>query len=147
MTKIENFWNRFLFKNNLPKDTILSDVFSFDITQKKSNFLLQLVLNEKKTATTSLYVKEEFNTKVGEYNIVTTFRGIPKAVIQITDVKILKLKDMTFELAKLEGEDEIFDTWKKTHEEFLSIDAKNYNISLNEDTLIVFEIFKLVYKE
>ncbi|MBQ7308191.1 MAG: ASCH domain-containing protein, partial [Clostridia bacterium] len=105
MTKIENFWNRFLLKNNLPKNTILSDVFSFDITQKKSNFLLQLVLNEKKTATTSLYVKEEFNTKIGEYNIVTTFRGVPKAVIQITDVKILKLKDMTFELAKLEGED------------------------------------------
>ena len=147
MTKIQKFWDRFLNKHSLPNNTVCSDIFSFDITQKKSNYLLQLVLEEKKTATTSLYIEKEFNTRVGEYNIVTTFRGVPKAIIQITDVKILKLKDMTFELARLEGEDETFDSWKKTHEEFLSVDAKNYNMTLNENTLIVFEIFKLVYKE
>ncbi|MBQ7307032.1 MAG: ASCH domain-containing protein [Clostridia bacterium] len=147
MVKIEKFWNRFLQAKNLPVNTKYSDVYSFDVTQKNSDKLLKLVKENKKTATTSLYVESEFSTQVGEYNILTTFKGTPKAIVKITDVKIMAFKDMTFELAKLEGEDKVFDTWKKTHIDFLKIDAKNYNIQFNDNTKIVFEIFELVYKE
>lgn len=99
----------------------------------------------KKRATTSLYINTEYNTKIGDYNIVTTFKGYPSAVIQIKDVIIRPFKDMDFNLIKLEGEDKTLKSWQKKHIEFLSIDAKNYNIKLNIDTLVVFEIFDIVY--
>lgn len=147
MDKLEKFWNEFKSKNNLPNNLKYADSYYFDFTEKSANKLLKLVKENKKQATTSLYIENEFNTKIGEYNIITTFKGNPRAIIQITDFIIKPFKEMTFDLVKLEGEDKTFESWKKKHIEFLSIDAQNYNVDFNENTLIVFEKFKLVYKK
>lgn len=145
MKAIDKFWNKFLIENNLPSDLKYTDVFYFDITEKSANKLLRLVRKGKKKATTSLYIEKEYNTKIGDYNIVTTFKGYPSAIIQIKDILIKPFKNMSFDLVKLEGEDRTFESWQKKHIEFLSIDAKNYNIEFNMDTLVVFEIFNAVY--
>lgn len=50
---------------------------------------------------------------------------------------------MTEELAKLEGEGDLsLEYWKNVHYEFF----KSYNKDFNDDTKVVFEIFKVVYK-
>ena len=49
---------------------------------------------------------------------------------------------MTWALAKLEGENETLEDWSKIHTMFFKIRNKNFN----ENTLIVFEKFKLVKK-
>ena len=145
--KINKFWQRFLEKNNLPQSTTFTESFYFEFTEKPANKLLKLVKENKKVATTSLLIKNEEIAKQGDFSIVTTFKGTPKAVIQTQKVLVMPFKEMTFELAKLEGEDKTFESWKQKHIAFLSEVAKLKNMNFDENSLIVFEIFKTIYTE
>lgn len=104
--------------------------------------LLNLVLSGKKTATSCLYNKNEDIAKVGDLSIITTSNGKDACIIQTEEVIILPFYKMTWELAKLEGENENLEDWFKIHTTFFKTRNKNFN----ENTLIVFEKFKLVKK-
>lgn len=52
----------------------------------------------------------------------------------------MKFKEMTEDLAKLEGEGDLsLEYWKNTHYNFF----KSYNSKFNNEILIVFEIFEV----
>lgn len=104
--------------------------------------LINLVLSGKKTATSCLYNKNEDIAKVGDLSIITTSNGKDACIIQTEEVIILPFYKMTWALAKLEGENETLEDWSKIHTMFFKTRNKNFN----ENTLIVFEKFKLVKK-
>ena len=144
--KINKFWQRFLEKNNLPQSTTFTESFYFEFTEKPANKLLKLVKENKKVATTSLLIKNEEIAKQGDFSIVTTFKGTPKAVIQTQKVLVMPFKEMTFEIAKLEGEDECLDTWIKNHVAFFKEEGEEKGYSFTYDMPIFSEEFELVYK-
>ena len=102
--------------------------------------LLNLVLAGKKKATCYLYDENEELAKIGDLSVITTSDGKDACIIQTEDVKILPFNEITWDLAKLEGETNNLEEWIKIHTKFF----KTRNKDFNESTLIVFERFKLL---
>ena len=113
--------------------------WSFGIDNDK---LIELVLKNEKTATTSLYNEEKI-PKVGDISIITYNNGNDACMIETVDVIITEFKNITKDLAYLEGEgDKSLESYKKVHNNFFKTIDKNFN----DDTKVVFEIFKMIEK-
>ncbi len=124
------------------------DRWHFDNNEKAANELLQLVLQGKKTATSSSYlVYEKENMpipKVGDKSIVTYFDGREGCVIETTNVRLIPYNEMTYDIIKLEGEDDNLESWQQTHERFFKEDGLMSGYEFSEDMLVVFEEFKVI---
>lgn len=104
--------------------------------------LLNLVLTGKKRATCYLYDKNDRLAKVGDLSIITTSDGKDACIIQTEEVVVLPFNEMTWNLAKLEGETNNLEEWTKIHINFFKTRKNDFK----QDTLIVFEKFKLKYR-
>ena len=109
--------------------------WSFGIDNNK---LIKLVLEGKKQATTSNYDPNELPI-IGQQSIIVFDNGEDACIVETTDFKVLKFKDIDSNLSNLEGEGS-FESWKENHIKFFKL----YDESFNEDTLVVFETFKLI---
>ena len=150
MNKIDDFFNRFKIYSNQPQSTY-KESFFFDLTERSANYLLDLVLSGVKKATaSSLYayqIENEALPKVGEYSIVTDFFGHPYAVIQTKAITILPFKEMTYEICKREGEDDTLLSWQNNHIHFFKEEGKLLGYTFDEQMMVVFEDFEVVYQE
>ena len=97
--------------------------------------LVSLVLNSKKTATASLYEYDSLPT-VGELSILTDSNNNDMCILKTKKVIITKFKNITWNLAKLEGENTSLEEWRKVHKDYFS--KTNYNF--NDDTKVIFEV-------
>ena len=101
--------------------------------------LVKLVLDGKKTATTSLY---EINSlpKVGDISILTDSNNDDVCILKTKEVIVTKFKNITWDIAKLEGENNSLEEWRKVHKDYFNkIDS-----SFNDDTKVIFEIFEVI---
>lgn len=148
---IEDFWHRFLVENRLPPDSTYFDCFHFELTEKWAEELLRLVLlGQKKATASSLYAFEKENLRlpeVGDFSIVTNWAGEPKCVIQTSKVRILPFREMTYDICKLEGEDDTLASWQRGHQRFFTEEGKELGYEFTEDMPVVFEEFEVVYQE
>lgn len=104
-----------------------------------NDYLVDLVLSGKKRATTSLYDSADFST-VGEVSILTFSDGSIACITKTSRVVVTEFKNITRDLAKLEGENNSIDEWKEEHIEFF----KSIDNNFNENTKVVFEVFEVV---
>ena len=146
---IDKFWNEFLLKTNRDKDTKYIECFHFELTEKWANELLKLVLIGQKRATSSSLLAYQITGEriphIGDLSIVTDWKGIPKCVIETTDVTIILFKDITFDICKREGEDEDLESWRKGHISFFSSEGNELGYKFTEDMPVIFEDFKMVF--
>ena len=103
--------------------------------------LVKLVLEGKKTATTSLYVIDSL-PKVGYISILTDSNDNNVCITKTKEVIVTEFKNITWDLAKLEGENNSLEEWRKFHIDYFSKIDSNFN----EDTKVIFEIFEVVEK-
>ncbi|NLO84888.1 MAG: ASCH domain-containing protein [Clostridiales bacterium] len=147
---IGEFWLIYITEARLSEGTKYIDSFHFGSDEKLANELLALVLIGQKQATTSCLKAYEIEgdelPKVGGYSIVTDWDGTPKCVIQTTQVTLLSLRDMTFDICKREGEDECLQTWREAHIPSFTQEGVELGYEFTEDQMVVFEDFKLVYQ-
>lgn len=106
-----------------------------------ANQLVELVLEGKKTATTYLYEDDE-KYKENDISILTDINGNDVCLIQTKKIIITTFKNITWDLAVLEGENNSLDDWRKEHYNFF----KKINPDFNKDTKVVFEIFEMINK-
>lgn len=119
----------------------------FEMTEKESNAILSLVLMGNKRATSSSlpgYADGEPLPTVGDISVITQWDGTPACVVKTTNVITLPFCEMTFELAKLEGEDDTLESWKKSHAAFWIEEGKKLGYTFSEDMPIVFEEFEIL---
>ncbi|WP_088035142.1 ASCH domain-containing protein [Evansella clarkii] len=142
--KIQQFWQDFCTANNMKKIEY-KDAFQFGVS---ADWLAELVVEGKKTATTSGFVfyeiEKEDLPKAGEYSIVLDGREEPAAVIQIQSVEVVPMNEVTEEFALAEGEGD-YRYWWDAHEEFFSGLLKEHGLEFSSDMLVVCERFKKVY--
>lgn len=103
--------------------------------------LVNLVLNGKKTATTSLYELDNVS-KVGDISILTDSKDSNICFIKTISVVITEFKNITWNLAKLEGENKSLNEWKETHMNYFNKIDSNFN----ENTKVIFEVFEVIKK-
>lgn len=103
--------------------------------------LVNLVLEGKKTATTSLYELDNIS-KVGDISILTDLKDNTVCLIKTINVVITEFKNITWDLAKLEGENKSLSEWKENHMNFFKKTDPNFN----ENTKVIFEVFEVIKK-
>ena len=120
----------------------------FELTEGAANYLLGLVLDGKKRATASSlwgYALEgEALPEAGQMSVITYWDGTPGCVIRTMNVRIIPYREMTYDIAKLEGEDDTLESWKKNHEAFFTEEGKELGYTFSEDMPVIFEEFEVV---
>ncbi len=120
----------------------------FELTESACNQLLDLVLAGKKRATSSSLLSfqaagEEI-PKAGDLSVITNWDGVPRCVIMTKAVRVMRYGDITFDIAKLEGEDDSLESWRRSHERFFREEGAELGYSFSEDLDVVFEEFEVV---
>ncbi|MBR6970597.1 MAG: ASCH domain-containing protein [Firmicutes bacterium] len=120
----------------------------FERTESACNDLLGLVLQGKKRATSSslagYQISGEKPPEEGELSVITDWDGNPRCVIRTVRVTRLPYKDITFDLARREGEDDTLESWRNNHEKFFREEGKELGYEFSEDMTVVFEEFEVV---
>ncbi len=116
--------------------------------------LVAAILAGEKTSSTSLLIEYEHDDEplpeVGERSIVVDSEDKPVAVIETTDVRVLRLGDIDLAHPMDEGEGyETVAAWRAGHEHFWhSPEMRSYlgasAFVVDDDTLAVAERFRLV---
>ena len=120
----------------------------FELTEGACNYLLDLVLKGQKKATASsvlgYQIEGEEIPKEGNLSVITDWDGNPRCVIKTTRVRIIPYKDMTFDIAKLEGEDDTLESWRKNHEKCFTEGGKDLGYKFSEEMEVIFEEFEVI---
>lgn len=147
----EELWKEYKTIKNLPEDMEYIESFHFELTEYWANALLQLVLDGIKKATSSSALGYEIQgeriPQKGDYSIVTDWDGNARCIIQTTNVRLLPFSDITYEICKLEGEDDTLESWREGHIAFFKEDGKEVGYEFTEDMPVIFEEFEVVYRK
>ena len=151
MLEVEKFWFEYLEKNNLPKTTPYSGEFILGEDEVSCLQLSALILGGKKTgsftALDSFIIDNEPLPIAGSNYVVADWNEVPLCIIQTTKVTILPYNQITWEMAEKEGEEDSFESWKESHNEFFEYDAEIMGYEFKPDMPVVFEEFKVIYKK
>ena len=144
MNKIEHFWSAFCESNQLQAATY-QDAFQFGV---EADWLADLVVQGKKTATTSGFVFYELENEklpeAGEYYIVLNAKDEPVAVIQVESVEVLPMNKVSETFALAEGEGD-YQYWWKEHEAFFTNALQAYGKTFSPDMRVVCETFRKMF--
>ena len=103
--------------------------------------LANLVLDGKKSATTSLYELDNV-PKIGDISVLTDSKNNSMCIVKAKKVIVTQFKNITWDLAKLEGENTSLDEWRKNHINYFNKVDSNFN----ENTMVIFEVFEVIKK-
>ena len=110
--------------------------------------MVGLVLKGQKRATSSSVWGYEIEgdeiPAEGKLSVITDWDGNPRCVIRTTRVRILPYKDITFDIARLEGEDDSLESWRGNHETFFREEGKELGYEFSEEMPVIFEEFEVV---
>lgn len=148
---VQAFWERFLQSSGRPANTRYLDCYHFTADETLANELLALTLRGQKAATTSLFHLYELDgdplPEPGDLSVITGWDGVPRCVIETTAVRIIPFQDMTFDICKREGEDDTLESWRANHLRAFERDEAEYGFTFTWDMPVVFEDFKVIYRE
>jgi uncharacterized protein YhfF len=100
--------------------------------------LVEAVLRGEKTATAGLHGIDPL-PQAGERFLLLDFDDQPVAIIETTEVRVLRADEVDLQFARDEGEGfETVADWREAHERFWS------DREIEDDTLVVAERFRLV---
>lgn len=147
---VEAYWQNFLAQTGRSPSARYAACFHFGSGRQMADSLLELVLTGKKRATASAlpgYALEgEALPQVDDLIILTNFDGQPRCVVQVTAVTILPFRDITFDIAGREGEDENLESWRAGHIKFFTQDGEELGFTFSFDMPVVFEDFEVIYR-
>ena len=146
------FWKQYLKDTNQNEnEAVYSGELVFENEGMTGRTQLSMVLSGSKTAMFTPLETIEINLEkmpvTGEVYVVLDTNDEPRCVIELTDVRIIPLNEISWELARKDGEDEDMQDWKEKMEEFLEEEADLCGFEALPDSKIVCEIFKLIYKK
>jgi uncharacterized protein YhfF len=146
---IEKFWAEFLRLTGRDASHRYAYCFYFGWNEALAEELLALVLAGRKRATCSSARSFEIEgdplPKAGDMSVVTNWAGEPKCVIETTRVRVLPFREVGFDMAVREGEDDTLESWRQGHIRAFTHDAQAMGFEFSEDMPVVFEDFTVIY--
>ena len=150
MTNLDEFWQKFITEKNLPQETKCAGDLFFEAKNFVSDELIALLISGQKTAFFSSYatfaIDQEPLPVSGELYVVVDRTNMPVCVIELESVNILPFNEVTWEMAKKEGEDETLEAWREKHQEYLEDEGAMLGFEFSPDIKLVYQSFRLVYK-
>ena len=149
---VKEMWKKYLstIGENINVTGKTYESWYFCNNEKDANELAGLVKKGIKKATASLHclyeIENELIPEVGDYAVITNWKGVAQSIIQITSINTIPFKEVTEEFAAKEGEgDKTLSFWRKVHRKFFTLELKEYSKKFSEDMLVVCEEFEVVY--
>lgn len=145
---IESFWHELRSADpTLPETT--PEAWAFGATRAQADDLLALVLDGIKTGTaSSLWDYDATGDRlpaVGDLSIVLDGDGMPRALIETTDVRTVPFDAVLGPHALAEGEGDLtLAHWRTVHERFWREHSENPR-GFEPDMPVVCELFRLRY--
>lgn len=144
------FWNKFISETNASPNLKYSGDYQFGYTENSMTPITSLVLAGKKTAICSSLISYDVDKlpvpKINDYYVITDTNDNPVCIVKNIAVTKIAFKDVTWNLAQKEGEDENMEQWRKSHIEYFTEEADIIGYKFSESMPIVFEEFEVVYK-
>ncbi|MBO3084830.1 ASCH domain-containing protein [Cellulomonas fengjieae] len=130
------------------EDVLAPPAWSFGDNPALADQLLTLVLDGRKTATSTALVELTDvgleTPRVGELSIVTDSAGEPRALLRTTQVDVVPFDRVSAEHAAAEGEDDLtLESWQAQHETYWRRVLGDDRFSTTMD--VVTERFELIY--
>lgn len=146
-----SLWGDFLDKHLEFANEPAPLVGYFGDNEKDANSLANLVVQDIKRATThsllGLQLRKEPLPKIGDFFVVTDWKGDAKCVVRTTSVKLLPYFSIHNEHARLEGEgDKSLDYWRNVHWDYYTRELAEFNRRPLESMIVVFERFEKVFE-
>jgi uncharacterized protein YhfF len=145
------FWAQFKARTGI-KAPVFGSSWSFGTTVEMADRLGQLVLDGKKTGTTSAVVfyaidDEPFPTENEVYDILLNGADEPIAILQTKKVTPFRFNEVTEEMARLEGEGDLSVAyWQAAHRQFFQTEFAKEKLAYDEDKLdLLYQEFEVVY--
>lgn len=143
----KELWEMFRAEYNIKTEEHQVWQFGFDADE-----LLDLVVKEKKTATSSadiLYALGNETLPVeGLYNVILNAKEEAICIVQTTKVDIIPFNRVSEKHACKEGEgDGSLEHWRESHKNFFSEELLRIGEQFDENMKIVCEEFCLVYRK
>ena len=150
MTQLDEYWNKFLAAKALPPETKCAGDLFFEAKGFVSDELNALVISGQKTAFFSSYATFAIDGEPlpvsGELYIVVDRANNPLCIIELQSVNILPFNEVTWEMAKQEGEDENLEQWREKKKDYLEDEGAVLGFEFAPDIKVVFQTFTVVYK-
>lgn len=161
MDDIEAFWQRAQQHADLatvssymgvnPIAALRPPAWAFGATPEQADELLELVIAETKTATSSAlwdYEAEgEDLPSLGTLGIVVDGAGDPRALVVTTGVRTVPFDEVDAAHARAEGEgDRTLEHWRRVHQEFFTRHA-SHDQGFAPDMPVVLEDLRVLYSE
>ena len=150
MTNLDEYWQKFITEKNLPPETKCAGDLFFEAKGFVGDELTALVISGQKTAFFSSYatfaIDQEPLPVSGELYIVVDRAQQQVCVIELESVNVLPFNEVTWEMAKKEGEDETLEAWREKHQEYLEDEGAVLGFEFSPDIKLVYQSFKMIYK-
>ena len=146
--EIHDFWEK--AKNETGIEGAFTDAYGIGDTPELKQELLNLVLEGKKRAATSLVKEGELEgwpePEVGQYNIILDGCDKPAAVIKTVSVRRCRFSEVDEEHACWEGEDErSLDSYVREHTKYYTRRGEALGFKFTPEMEVILERFELVY--
>lgn len=150
MTIVDEYWYKFIKDTNRSEEERCAGDICFDSDALRTDQLTALVLANKKTAfftSWSTYVIDEEPLPVtGELYVLVDRADNPRCIIELESVNIIPFNEVTWEMAKQEGEDGNITEWRERQQENLEYEGSILGFEFTPDIKLVFQTFKVIYK-
>ena len=121
MTNIDEYWFKFIKDTGRSEEDRCAGDLKFEAKGFVGDELITLVLTNRKTAFFTSWatyaIDQEPLPVSGELYVVLDRSNTPRCVIETQSVEIVPFNEVTWEMAKLEGEDEDLGQWKERKQE------------------------------
>lgn len=123
--------------------------FAFGDSREKSDRLARLVLDGKKTATSSWLASYEAEgidiPEVGDLSIMCDGADMPLVLLRTVDVRKIPLGDVGPDIADAEGEG-THEEWAASHRAFFAGECEALGIDFDPGGIVVVEFFEVLYR-
>jgi uncharacterized protein YhfF len=148
--EVHDFWEK--AKSETCIEGVFTDAYGIGDTPELKQELLNLVLDGKKRASTSLVRESEIEgwplPEVGQYNIILDGSDNPAAVIKTVSVRRCRFSEVDEEHAYWEGEDDrTLESYISEHTKYYRRRGKALGFEFTPDMEVVLDRFELVYPD
>ncbi len=146
------FWTRFLAATGRANETPVPDAWPFGDSVELADELIDLVLHGPKRATAGSVAEYEHEgdpiPEVGDLEIVLDGAMRPRAVLELTDVRLGPLSSVDDRFAWDEGEgDRSRAFWLEAHTDFFSRFLPTIGVAFTPEMATIFQRFDVIYQE
>lgn len=150
--QVSGFWQRYLDAVDLPAETPQPPAWPFGDSVELADELIGLVLDGTKRATAGSVAEYEAEgeplPQVGDLEIALDGGMRPRAVLQLTEVRVGPLSSVDDQFAHDEGEgDRSRSYWLEAHTEFFGRFLPEQGIEFEPDMATIFQRFDVPYQE